>query len=70
MPETFEIIHTNDYGKTNRFKTHSRDPVAEAINHINEKYFQNPKIRSVMTPDNSEIEELFPAIGRTTQITT
>lgn len=68
--ETIEIIHINDYGKTNRYKTHSRNPVAEAINHINDKYFQNPKIRSVVAPDESEIDELFPAIGRTTQITT
>lgn len=67
--ETIEIIHTNDYGKTNRYKTHSRDPIAEAINHINDKYFQSPKIRMVVAPDESEIDELFPAIGRTTQIT-
>jgi len=70
MPETFEIIHTNDYGKTNRFKTHSRDPVAEAINHINEKYFQSPRIREVIAPDNRDYDELFPALGRTTTITT
>jgi hypothetical protein len=70
MPETFEIIHTNDYGKTNRFKTHSRDPVTEAINHINEKYFQSTRIREVVAPDDQDKDELFPALGRTTTITT
>jgi len=68
MVETFEIIHTNDYGKTCRFKTHSRDPVAEAINHINEKYFQSQKVRTAINPDRDDEAELLPAIGRTTQI--
>lgn len=70
MVETFEIIHTNDYGKPSRFKTNpnSRDPVAEAINHINEKYFQNEKVKSAIHPDREDDAELFPAIGRTTQI--
>lgn len=44
MVETVEIIHTNNYGKQNRFKTHTRDPIKEAIAHINEKYFQNEVI--------------------------
>lgn len=41
MVETIEVIHTNDYGKVSRYKTHTRNPVKEALEHINEKYFQN-----------------------------
>lgn len=44
MVETIEVIHTNDYGKTCRYKTHTRDPVKEVMAHINEKYFQNKVI--------------------------
>jgi len=45
MTETIEIIHTNDYGKVSRFKTHSRDPIKEALLHINDKYLQNPNVK-------------------------
>jgi hypothetical protein len=45
MTETIEVIHTTDYGKISRYKTHSRDPVKEALAHINDKYLQNPKIK-------------------------
>lgn len=44
MVETIEVIHTNDYGKVSRFKTHTRNPVKEALEHINEKYFQSDVI--------------------------
>lgn len=44
MSESIEIIHTNDYGKVSRFKTHTRDPIKEAIQHINDKYLQSPVI--------------------------
>jgi hypothetical protein len=43
--ETIEIIHTTDYGKISRYKTHSRDPIKEALSHINDKYLQNGKIK-------------------------
>jgi hypothetical protein len=42
--ETIEVIHTTDYGKISRYKTHSRDPIKEALEHINDKYLQNDKI--------------------------
>lgn len=45
MGETIEIIHTSDYGKVSRYKTHSRDPIKEALIHINDKYLQSPKIK-------------------------
>lgn len=41
MVETVEIIVTNNYGKQDRFKTHSRDPIREALKHINDKYLQS-----------------------------
>jgi hypothetical protein len=42
--ETMEIIHTTDYGKISRYKTHSRDPIKEALLHINDKYLQNEQV--------------------------
>jgi hypothetical protein len=44
MSETMEIIHTSDYGKVSRYKTHSRDPIKEALQHINDKYLQSEEI--------------------------
>lgn len=45
MSETIEVIHTNNYGKVERFKTKTRDPVKEALRHINDKYFQSTTIK-------------------------
>ena len=46
MVETIEIIITNNYGKQDRFKTHTRDPIKEALKHINDKYLQSPIIEN------------------------
>jgi hypothetical protein len=51
MSETIEIIHTTDYGKISRYKTHSRDPIKEVMKHINDKYLQNPVIKEEIKKD-------------------